>query len=126
MATYLLVQACQHLWLVFGNDVYQRFTCVALCHSILVPDRLDASSRSRFSRLGCHPLRDEATLSPELYYPGRILMAEHQVMSWLPTHHSHKRDFVSHPNARINPRRARAFNLHQRKNLEKNAIEASG
>ncbi|MCA1601201.1 MAG: hypothetical protein LC776_06020, partial [Acidobacteria bacterium] len=46
----------------------------------------------------------EATLSPELYYPGRILMAEHQVMSWLPKHHSHKRDLVSHPNARINRR----------------------
>ena len=28
-------------------------------------------------------------------------MAEHQVMSWLPKHHSHKRDFVSHPNLRV-------------------------
>jgi hypothetical protein len=28
-------------------------------------------------------------------------------------------------NARINPRRAQAFNLHQRKNLENHAIEAS-
>ncbi len=28
-------------------------------------------------------------------------MAEHQVMSWLPKHHSHKRDFVSHANVRI-------------------------
>ena len=26
-------------------------------------------------------LADEATLFPELYYPGRILMAEHQVVS---------------------------------------------
>ena len=55
LATYLLVQACQHLWLVLSNDVYQRFTCVVLYHSILVPDHPDASSRSRFSRLGCHP-----------------------------------------------------------------------
>jgi hypothetical protein len=23
------------------------------------------------------------------------------VMSWLPKHHSHKRDFVSHPNDRV-------------------------
>jgi hypothetical protein len=29
-------------------------------------------------------------------------------------------------NARINPRRAQAFNVHQRKQHEKNAIEASG
>lgn len=55
LATYLLVQACQHLWLVLSNDVYQRFTCVALYHSILVPDHRDASSHSRFSRLGCRP-----------------------------------------------------------------------
>ena len=26
LATYLLVQACQHLWLVLSNDIYQRFT----------------------------------------------------------------------------------------------------
>src|SRR5947209_14787460 len=30
--TYLLVQACQHLWLVDCNDVYQRFTCVSPDH----------------------------------------------------------------------------------------------
>jgi hypothetical protein len=28
-------------------------------------------------------------------------MAEHQVMSWLPKHHSNKRDLVSHPNVRV-------------------------
>ena len=28
LATYLLVQACQHLWLVVTYDVYQRFTYV--------------------------------------------------------------------------------------------------
>ncbi|MCA1602203.1 MAG: hypothetical protein LC776_11360, partial [Acidobacteria bacterium] len=52
-----------------------------------------------------------ATLSPELYYPGGILMAEHQVMSWLPKHHSHKRDFVSHPNAELQLRARRASEL---------------
>jgi hypothetical protein len=31
-AIYLLVQACQHLWLVDGNDVYQRFTWVSPLH----------------------------------------------------------------------------------------------
>ena len=35
-------------------------------------------------------------------------MAEHQVMSWSPKHHSHKRDFVSHHNARVE--RARRLN----------------
>jgi len=28
LATYLLVQAYQHLWLVVSDDVYQRFTYV--------------------------------------------------------------------------------------------------
>jgi hypothetical protein len=28
LATYLLVQAYQHLWLVLSNDIYQRFTWV--------------------------------------------------------------------------------------------------
>lgn len=28
-------------------------------------------------------------------------MAEHQVMSWLPQHHSYKRDLVSHMNASV-------------------------
>jgi hypothetical protein len=40
----------QHLRLVAVYDVYQRFTCVALCHSILAPDHLDAGSHSRFLR----------------------------------------------------------------------------
>jgi hypothetical protein len=31
-ATYLLVQASQHLWLVDCNDVYQRFTWVSPLH----------------------------------------------------------------------------------------------
>jgi hypothetical protein len=29
LATYLLVQASQPLWLVGSHDVYQRFTCVS-------------------------------------------------------------------------------------------------
>ena len=28
-------------------------------------------------------------------------MAEHQVMSWLPQHHSYKHDLVSHMNASV-------------------------
>ncbi len=28
LATYLLVQACQHLWLVVHHDVYQQFTFI--------------------------------------------------------------------------------------------------
>ena len=52
---HLLDDRRQHLRLVKSHDVYQRFTCVALFHSILAPDHLDASSRSRFSRLSCHP-----------------------------------------------------------------------
>ena len=68
-------------------DVYQRFTCVALYHSILVSDRLDGGSRSRFSRLSCHP-EGSGYIVPKASHPavtsgarfGRILMAEHQVV----------------------------------------------
>ena len=42
-------------------------------------------------------------------------MAEHQVMSWLPKHHSHKRDFVSHPNAWLQRRGANSRKLRRRK-----------
>jgi len=62
-------------------------------------------------------------LSPELYYPGRILMAEHQVMSWLPTHHSHKRDFVSHPNVGVD-RAARIHSTSAAPRLMRNTLPA--
>ncbi|MHA5868960.1 hypothetical protein ACVSMD_41535, partial [Pseudomonas aeruginosa] len=29
LAAHLLVQACQHLWLGYYDDVYMRFTCVS-------------------------------------------------------------------------------------------------
>ncbi|MGH9871265.1 MAG: hypothetical protein ACRD9S_02225 [Pyrinomonadaceae bacterium] len=41
-------------------------------------------------------------------------MAEHQVMSWWPMHHSYKRDIVSHPNARINRARASSIQPHRK------------
>ena len=50
-------------------------------------------------------------------------MAEHQVMSWWPTHHSHKRDFVSHPSGGVDP--AALANPGLIKHLEKQA-PASG
>ena len=37
LAAYLLVQACQHIWLVNRNDVYQRFTFVDRTRSSLAP-----------------------------------------------------------------------------------------
>ena len=52
-------------------------------------------------------------------------MAEHQVMSWLPKHHSHKRDFVSHPNAWLQRRRPQALKLRREEYLKKHAIAPS-
>src|SRR5471030_3314567 len=36
----ILVQACQHVWLVRTNDVYRKFTYVGRTHSSLAPLRL--------------------------------------------------------------------------------------
>jgi hypothetical protein len=41
---------------------------------------------------------------PRAYYPGRVLMAEHQVMSYGYSHNSYWHDFVSHPNAQAEAR----------------------
>ena len=52
-------------------------------------------------------------------------MAEHQVMSWLPMHHSYKRDLVSHPNACLQLRRAISIQAEGTRLLEKYAIAPS-
>lgn len=50
LATHLLVQAYQHLWLVWFNDVYKRFTSVGRSRSFLAPFRLNAGRFSLLSR----------------------------------------------------------------------------
>lgn len=50
LSAYLLVQACQHLWLGYFDDVYMRFTCVSRTRSSLAPLRLDAGRFSLASR----------------------------------------------------------------------------
>ena len=45
-------------------------------------------------------------------------MTEHQVMSWLPKHHSHKRDFVSHPVAALQLRHGLSIELNGTRLLE--------
>lgn len=53
----VLVQACQHVWLVKDHDVYRKFTYVGRTHSSLAPLRLRAG-RFRFaSRLGVPVIR---------------------------------------------------------------------
>ena len=53
----ILVQACQHVWLVKTHDVYQKFTYVGRTRSSLAPLRLRAG-RFRFdSRLGIPVIR---------------------------------------------------------------------
>jgi len=82
--------------------------------SILVPDRLDAGSRNLRLAIRLPLLKERGYIVPEASHrrvappacPGRILMAEHQVMSWPPMHHSYKRDLVSHPNAGLQRTRA--------------------
>ena len=62
----VLVQACQHLWLVERYGVYQRFTYVGRTRSFLVPHRPCAGSFRRSSRFGV-PINSVVTLSPELH-----------------------------------------------------------
>ena len=65
-AAHLLVQACQHVWLVLDDDAFRTFTCVGRTHPSLAPPRLCAG-RFRFaSRLGV-PDNPAATLFPEFH-----------------------------------------------------------
>ena len=53
----VLVQACQHVWLVQAHDVYRKFTYVGRTRSSLAPLRLRAG-RFRFAlRLGVPDIR---------------------------------------------------------------------
>jgi hypothetical protein len=68
LAAHLLVQACQHLWLGYYDDVYMRFTCVSRTRSSLAPLRLDAgrfSLASRFDLPKCRRLH-----CPQSFRPG--------------------------------------------------------
>jgi hypothetical protein len=48
LTTHFLVQACQHLWLVYFNDIYQQFTFVdhTLLSSLLTVLMLTVVTRS--------------------------------------------------------------------------------
>ncbi len=61
----VLVQACQHVWLVEDNGVYQKFTCIGRTRSSLAPLRLRGQISLCLAawRAG-YPA---ATLSPELH-----------------------------------------------------------
>ena len=83
LATYLLVQACQQLALVLCDDA-----CDAL-PGLAMP--LDPGSRppgcwqSQLRRAPGLPSRGRRLRCPGAYYPGRILLAEQQVLSARPT-----------------------------------------
>jgi hypothetical protein len=68
--------------------------------------------KSMLNPVGCNRLLDRLLVAPchsaEYFLP----------VAW--------RNVQAVSNARINPRRAQAFNLYQRKHHEKNAVEASG
>ena len=53
----VLVQACQHIWLVKAHDVKRKFTYVGRTHSSLAPLRLRAGRFRLASRLGVPDVR---------------------------------------------------------------------
>src|SRR5471030_1669631 len=53
----ILVQACQHVWLVKAHDVKRKFTYVGRTHSSLAPLRLRAGRFRLASRLGVPDIR---------------------------------------------------------------------
>jgi hypothetical protein len=57
LAAYLLVQACQHVWLVGDYGVYPKFTYVGRYRSSLAPHRLRAGRFHVASRLGVPGVR---------------------------------------------------------------------
>ncbi len=65
LTAHLLVQAYQHLWLVWHDDVYKRFTSVGRNRSSLAPFRLDAGRLCLASRVDI-PTESAVTLSPKL------------------------------------------------------------
>ena len=66
LATSLLVQASQPLWLVGSHDVYQRFTCVSHVIPPSLPTAPGLAVVRALSRVA-HHLFGEATLSQELH-----------------------------------------------------------
>jgi len=66
LATSLLGQACQPLWLVGSHDVYRQFTCVSHVIPPLLPTAVGLAVVHALSR-GAHHLVGEATLSQELH-----------------------------------------------------------
>ena len=66
LATALLGQACQPLWLVGSHDVYRQFTCVSHVIPPLLPTAVGLAVVHALSR-GAHHLVGEATLSQELH-----------------------------------------------------------
>jgi hypothetical protein len=85
--------------------VWRHLSAIHLCwpyHAILVPDRLNASSRSLPSRFGYHP-NGWCYIVPEASHPaiagdacsGKIPMTAHRVVS-SPRHNSSSSDFMSH------------------------------
>jgi hypothetical protein len=68
LATYLLVQASQPVWLVGSHDACGGSHSLTI-PSTLAPDRFPAGSRSFLSRFGCQSFTIEVTLSRELHTP---------------------------------------------------------
>lgn len=66
LTTHLLVQAYQHLWLVWDDDACQRFTYVGRIRSSLAPLRLGVSRIRLTSRFDA-PSKSEGTLSLKLH-----------------------------------------------------------
>ena len=65
LTTYLLVQACQHLWLVASYDLYQHFTWVDHVPDYWLPTAVMLAVAESAGAFPADP-RIEAALSPRL------------------------------------------------------------
>ena len=85
LATYLLVQAYQPVWLVLYYDAYNDSRLLTI-PSTLALDRLPAGSHSLLSRFGCHYWSYIVLRASHLAVTGdvrlsRVLAAERKVIS---------------------------------------------
>ncbi|KAF1028574.1 MAG: hypothetical protein GAK37_02186 [Pseudomonas sp.] len=81
--SYLLVQACQQLWLVKAYGVYQRFTCVAhasqpSASTRYCSERLRPASRQRRTQSGGYIVRKASnpTVTSDACFPRLPLVAQ--------------------------------------------------
>jgi hypothetical protein len=120
LATYLLVQACQRLWLVGSHDVYQQFTWIS--HAIHPGPRPPWRWQSLDSLAGYPTTRRRGYVVPRASHRriapaarlGRVPMVVHRVIPGCKSsHNKYIRSFVSQlPQIRACPIKAHGSSSH--------------